>query len=111
VYLRGVDLFNFAYWWESHEVFEALWHGAGRQGAAGAFFQGLVQLGAAEIKRFSGAESAARALGERALGRLAGVPSAYMGVDVRGLEGEVRARVAGERGVPVLITLAVPAAP
>lgn len=30
-YLYGIDLYNFAYWWECHEVFEGLWHAAGRE--------------------------------------------------------------------------------
>src|SRR5262245_4231065 len=29
LYLHGIDLYNFAYWWECHEALEALWHAAG----------------------------------------------------------------------------------
>ena len=28
-YLYGIDLYNYAYWWECHEVFEGLWHTVG----------------------------------------------------------------------------------
>lgn len=103
VYLRGVDLFNFAYWWESHEAFEALWRGARSGTAVAELLQAVIQLAASELKRFSGQERPARALGERAIARLAGVPSPYLGLDVRGLSRDAEARVAGERAVPVML--------
>ena len=31
-YLFGIDLFNHGYYWEAHEVWEGLWHAAGRAG-------------------------------------------------------------------------------
>jgi uncharacterized protein len=105
IYLRGVDLFNFAYWWESHEAFEALWRGA-RQGTATAeLLQALIQLAAAEIKRFSGMPRPAQALGERALARLGGVPSPWLGLDVRTLAGDVEARLSGTRTVAPVLAL------
>jgi hypothetical protein len=104
LYLRGVDLFNHAYFWESHEAFEALWRGSPEGSAAADLLQGLIQLAASEIKRFSGIPDAARALAERALARLGRVPSPYLGIDVRALERDAAARVAGERLVqPVLV--------
>lgn len=107
-YLRGIDLFNHAYWWESHVVFEALWHGAGRAGPGGDLFQALVQLAAAELKRVVGAGAPARALTERALPRLARVPSPWCGLDVRALEGDAAARLAGARARPLLLQLDAP---
>jgi hypothetical protein len=66
--------------------------------------QGLIQLAASEIKRFSAMPDPARTLAERALGRLGRVPSPYLGIDVRALERDVAARIAGERsGQPVLV--------
>jgi hypothetical protein len=108
IYLRGVDLFNFAYWWESHEAFEALWRGAGQRGPVADFFQGLIQIAASELKRFSGAERAARALAERGGARLAGVPSPWFGLNVLGLRREVEERLAGTRALPPLLTLDTP---
>lgn len=108
IYLRGVDLFNFAYWWESHEAFEALWRGAGQRGPEGDFFQGLIQVAASELKRFSGADAAARALAERALKRLRGVPSPWFGLDVQRLAREIEERMAGTRPLPPLLRLAAP---
>ncbi len=104
-YLRGVDLFNFAYWWESHEAFEALWRGARAGSATAELLQAIIQLAAAEIKRFSGMPRPAQALGERALVRLAKVPSPYLGLDVRALEREAGARLAGERALPLLLVV------
>ena len=47
-YLYGVDLYNFAYWWEAHEAWEGLWHQA--EGTYRLFLQGLIQVSAAFIK-------------------------------------------------------------
>ena len=47
-YLYGVDLYNFAYWWEAHEAWEGLWHEA--EDTYRLFLQGLIQVSAAFIK-------------------------------------------------------------
>jgi predicted metal-dependent hydrolase len=49
-YLRGVDLFNHGYYWEAHEVWEGLWHAAGRVGLTADFLRGLIKLAAAGVK-------------------------------------------------------------
>src|SRR5262245_27310355 len=49
-YLRGFDLFNHGYYWEAHEVWEQLWHAAGRRGPTAALLQGLIKLAAAAVK-------------------------------------------------------------
>lgn len=48
-YLYGVDLYNFAYFWEAHEAWEGLWHRA--EDDYRLFLQGLIQISAALIKR------------------------------------------------------------
>lgn len=106
-YLRGVDLYNAAYWWESHEAFEALWRGAG-EGPTADFFQGLIQVAASELKRVMDSEGAARALAGRGLARLAGAPSPFLGLDVRRFSEDVEARMAGTREEPAWILLALP---
>lgn len=50
-YLYGVDLYNFAYWWEAHEAWEGLWHQAADTYRL--FLQGLIQVAAAHIKYHS----------------------------------------------------------
>ena len=81
-YLYGIDLYNFAYWWECHEVFEGLWHAMGHDTEQGNFFQALIQLAAANLKRFLGNEQAAQNLIRSCRMRLAGKPTSYMGVNV-----------------------------
>lgn len=49
-YLFGVDLYNYAYWWESHEKWEGLWHTTNKDSEHGQFLQGLIQISAAFIK-------------------------------------------------------------
>jgi len=107
IYLRGVDLYNQAYWWESHEAFEALWRAAG-EGPTADFFQGLIQVAAGELKRVMGNEGAARALAGRGLARLGQAPSPFLGLDVRRFVEEVEARIAGAREEPAWIVLALP---
>jgi uncharacterized protein len=64
-YLYGIDLFNAGYYWEAHEVWESLWHAAGRAGHTADFLKGLIRLAAAGVKvregRPSGAAGHARA--------------------------------------------------
>ncbi len=49
-YLYGVDLYNFAYWWEAHEAWEGLWRYA--EDDYRLFLQGLIQISAALIKHY-----------------------------------------------------------
>jgi hypothetical protein len=105
VYLLGVDLYNYAYWWEAHECFEVLWHQTNKEGPLGNLLQGVIQIAASNLKRFMEAESAAQKLGSRGLARLATVPSPSLGIDVRGFEAEARGYLAGEREKPALIRL------
>lgn len=53
-YLRGIDLFNHGYYWEAHEVWESLWHAAGRTGPVADFLKGLIKLAAAGVKSLEG---------------------------------------------------------
>lgn len=81
-YLYGIDLYNYAYWWECHEVFEGLWHAAGHDTEQGNFFQALIQFAAANLKRFLGNEQAAQKLARSGLARLQSLPQLYMGIDI-----------------------------
>jgi predicted metal-dependent hydrolase len=53
-FLRGVDLFNHGFYWESHEAWEGLWHACGRRGVVADFIKGLIQLAAAGVKHREG---------------------------------------------------------
>jgi uncharacterized protein len=94
-YLYGIDLYNFAYWWECHEIFEGLWHAAGHDTEQGNFFQALIQLAAANLKNFSGNHDAAKNLLTSGLARLQKTPTFYMGIDVVGLIENGRQHMAG----------------
>ena len=48
-YLYGVDLYNYAYWWEAHEAWEGLWNRT--EDDCRMFLQGLIQISAALLKR------------------------------------------------------------
>ena len=49
-YLFGIDLYHQGFLWESHEVWEALWHLTGKEDPEGQFLQGLIQNSAAQLK-------------------------------------------------------------
>jgi len=79
-WLFAVDLFNHAYYWESHEYFEAIWHGAGHDTAIGVFAQSLVQGAAALLKRSMGQVESAARLASAASAKLRGGASEMLGV-------------------------------
>ena len=104
-YLYAVDLYNFAYWWECHEVFEGLWNAVGRESDQGQCFQGLIQVASANLKRFLCAAHAADRLWRRGLERLRNIPAQYMGMNVLVFSEDVRAYFEGTRQTPALIRL------
>jgi len=69
-YLYGVDLFNYAYWWECHEQWEAIWKFVGSETYEGRFLQGLVQVAAAQLRHFMGSHDSGAALAFKGLERL-----------------------------------------
>ncbi|MFG0335513.1 MAG: DUF309 domain-containing protein, partial [Maioricimonas sp. JB049] len=50
LYLRGFDLFNAGFYWESHEAWEEAWIACGRRGTTADFLKGLIKLAAAGVK-------------------------------------------------------------
>ena len=81
-YLYGIDLYNWTYWWEAHEVFEGFWHAYGRTTLEGNFFQALIQCAAANLKFELGNQQATQNLIARAHARLVLVPDHYMGLNI-----------------------------
>ena len=92
-YLYGIDLYNFAYWWESHEVFEGLWHAVGHDTEQGQCFQALIQLAAANLKHYLARRIAAQKLLLNGIVRLRRVPSFFMGIDVTSLIDTILTRI------------------
>jgi hypothetical protein len=103
-YLYGVDLYNGAFWWECHEVFEGFWRAA-RKTEQGCFFQALIHVAAAHLKICMGSPASADRLSLAALERFRTLPHIYMGIDVREFGRDMRAYLAGSRDAPALIRL------
>jgi predicted metal-dependent hydrolase len=102
-----VDLYNFAYWWECHEIFEGFWRAADRKAEQGRFFQALIQVAAANLKVCMGSPSAAERLSAAAVQRFQTMPQIYMGIDIGVLGRDIRAYADGSRVAPALIRLQV----
>ncbi len=53
-YLYGIDLYNYGYWWEAHEAWEALWQLTDKADMIGQYLQGLIQVSAAHLQQHVG---------------------------------------------------------
>jgi len=49
-YLWAIELFNYGYYWESHEEWERLWRVSGQDSLVGRFLRGLIKMAAAGVK-------------------------------------------------------------
>ena len=49
-YRHAIALFNAGFYWEAHEVWEGLWHAAGRTGTVASFLKALIRIAAAAVK-------------------------------------------------------------
>jgi predicted metal-dependent hydrolase len=82
-YLYGVDLFNFAYWWECHEAWESIWKSTGPDSYEGRFLQGMVQIAAANLRKFMGSHDSGAALARKGIARLRDYEDdIFLGIDV-----------------------------
>ena len=54
-WLTAVDFYNRGFFWESHELWEALWHGQQRRGPEALLLKALIQTAAAHLKILQGA--------------------------------------------------------
>lgn len=63
----GVDLYNFAYWWEAHEAWEGLWRCFAEGDPLRHALQSLIQVSAAHLKRHVGQPRGVQALLRRAV--------------------------------------------
>ena len=85
VYLWGIDLYNYAYWWEAHEAFEGLWKIESRETITSQYLQGLIKVCAALIKWNLKKSRGLVELYQGAVGHLQKVSERhanYMGVDL-----------------------------
>ena len=117
-YLYGLDLFNHGYYWEAHEVWEAVWNACGRSGMAADFLKGLIKLAAAGVKAREGRPQGVRRHALRAgelfreiAGQLPSEQASYFGLSIPRLI-ELASELASEpasltatSGAPVEIVL------
>ncbi len=88
MFLRGAALHDAGFFWEAHELWEALWHGLGRRGPTARFLQGAIQCAAAQLKILQDMPRGRQILWERAdalfRGLLGDGAERIAGVDLRG---------------------------
>ncbi len=107
-YLFGVDLYNYAYWWECHEVLEALWRAADRKSVKARFVQGIIQMAAANLHRHMKKPESARHQAEKGIDHLEAALNegpVYMGVDIAEFIRDSRDYFSHRRSKPALIRL------
>ncbi|MDD4266881.1 MAG: DUF309 domain-containing protein [Pirellulaceae bacterium] len=102
LYVRGIARFNQADYFESHEVWEALW--IGETGPSRQFFKGLIQAAVALYHLENGNETGSRKLLESSAGYLQAYRPHYSGLDVDRFLGDLRrcfeANIERRRGGP-----------
>ena len=104
-FLYGIDLFNHGFWWEAHEVLEAVWVAAGRRTETGLFIQGLIQIAVAHLKRFQGFHDTAKRMALGGLDKMQRISGVYLGIKIAPFRSAVKAYFSGENVTPVIIEL------
>jgi len=104
-YRYALDLFNYGYWWEAHEVLEILWVLAKRETPMGTFLQGLIQISAALLKESQSLHEAALHLAAKGFPKFRTKSGVFLGLEVEPFLGEVEAFLSGQRPAPPLILL------
>jgi predicted metal-dependent hydrolase len=69
-WLYGLDLFDSAFYWEAHEVWEELWHTLEKPEPDAQLIQGMIQLSACLLTSEMGRAAASTRLLTRALTKL-----------------------------------------
>ncbi len=104
-YLYGVDLFNYGYWWEAHESWEACWVAAGRRTEIGLFVQGLIQISVGCLKRHQGFIDVGQDKAWEGLEKLPRHARCCLGIVIQELRAAVEASFSGDRSEPPGIRL------
>lgn len=105
-YRYAVDLFNYRYWWEAHEVLEGLWVVAKRETPTGVFLQGLIQVSAALLKESQSLHEVALSLAAKGLPKIRTKSGLFLGLEVEHFLCETEAFLSGQRLSPPIIVLA-----
>jgi len=104
-YLYAVDLFNYGYWWEAHEVFEGLWARATLETPARIFLQGLIQISAALLKESQALHEGALRLAAKGLPKIRSKSAVFLGLDTKLFARDVEAFLSKRRASPPTIVL------
>lgn len=89
-FLYALDLFNHAYYWETHMYLEALWNAHQRKGDACHLFLAIIKLSAAAIKWKLGQEKAATGHINRAIEHLGNIEETeILGFDIAQLKSKL----------------------
>ena len=104
-YLFGIDLFNEGYWWECHEVLEALWHAAGIGSDAGHVLQAVIQCAAAHLKASTGRPVGAMRLHDHSLRHALWSEGRTLGLDLEGMVRDTRSYITLETADPARLVL------
>jgi hypothetical protein len=104
-YLYSIDLFNFGYWWEAHEVLEDLWIKAGKTTLTAKFIQGIIQISAALLKDSQLSPQGASRLASKGLSKLRLRSGIFLGIDVQEFGQKVEKYFSGEFSSPPQIFL------
>ena len=88
-YLYGVDLFNAAYYWETHEVFEGLWRLEPKGSPLYNGLKGLIQLAVSTLKHDRKEPKGRDMLLKGGQGYLRSSNIAEFGVNIEGLLEEI----------------------
>ena len=85
-YLYAVDLYNYAYWWEAHEVFEGLWGNFPTGSPESKLLQGIIKISAGFYKwHLNNARGVSYhyAGGTKHLKQVMDYSATYMGIDLK----------------------------
>lgn len=104
-YRYAIDLFNYGYWWEAHEVLEGLWVLAKRETPIGIFLQGLIQISAALLKESQSLHEPALSLAAKGFPKIRTKSGLFLGLELESFLDETEAFLSGQRPSPPLIVL------
>jgi len=104
-YLYAIDLFNYNYYWEVHEVLEKLWMTAGKKSPEGIFLQGIIQLAVALLKKSQANSEGLKRLAEKAIPKLHSQSEIYLGIDKDNLILQFNNFCTGIQELPPVIVL------
>ncbi|MEM7343829.1 MAG: DUF309 domain-containing protein [Chloroflexota bacterium] len=89
-YLYAIDLFNFGYWWEAHEVLEDLWIETGKTTELAQFIQAIIQISAAFLKVSLDSRRGGYRLMTKAFPKLDLQTGIFLGIEVEAFQAEVK---------------------